>query len=235
MQFWLSVESFKSAGQGAHHARDCMPPLDDVDTTGCGNILVSTGAPTLGKATCNSQSLSAPRNEMSTVYKTDYTRTPSEQPNAVVSNKDHFIISPSLGASTHPENDSFCINSNRHRSLQESGSMSGSEYHGHGTAYRVAPTGSNVGSQPSITPQSVEKRLSRHKSLSKKFLTFWGNFNMCIHGYCISTVALLVYTVHIGTRYICYIFVSFSHCERCPWHLHYLHCFECSQSSGHSR
>jgi len=167
VQFWLSVESFKSAGQGASHARDCMPSsLDEVepcDTTGCGNILVSTGTHKLGKATYNSQSLGASSNEMSAVYKAEHTSTPSEQPNSY---KEHIVTSQSLGASNS--------------SLRESGSISESECHSHGTACRVVPTSSIVVCQPSITSQYVEKGFSKQKSLSKEisFYNFFRDISM---------------------------------------------------------
>jgi len=126
--------------------------LDEVepcDTTGCGNIFVSTGIHTLGKATYNSQSLGASNNEISAVYKAEHTSTPSEQPNSY---KEHIITSQSLGTSNS--------------SLWESGSISKSECHSHGTACCVVPTSSVVVCQPSITSQYVEKGLSKQKSLT---------------------------------------------------------------------
>ena len=160
VQFWLSVESFKSAGHGTAHSRDC----ELCDNTRCGSTPISTG---LGKPMHDSQSPNTVRNDMNiSGYLTEHTQSTDVQP--TTSHKEFsFATSQSLGTCVHLGN----------HVPDESGCASKNDCHSSG---KTDSTGVDdlvqVKSQSSSAPQSTclaEKGLSRQKSLSKELRTSW--------------------------------------------------------------
>ena len=181
VQFWLSVESFKSAGHGTSHSRDC----ELCDNTRYGNTPISTG---LRKPMYSPQSPNTIRNDMSiSGYLTEHSQPTDEQP--TTSHKEFgFTTSQSLGTCVH-------LDIGNH-APDESGCVSKNDCHSSGN---TDSTGVGdlvqVKSQSSSAPQSVclaEKGLSRQKSLSKELLTSWLHLyyklNITMH-ICIQTAA----------------------------------------------
>ena len=170
VQFWLSVESFKSAGHGTAHSRDC----ELCDNTRCGSTPISTG---LGKPMHDSQSPNIIRNDVNiSGYLTEHKQPTDVQPTDVqptdvqptTSHKEFcFTTSQSLGTCVHLGN----------HAPDESGCASKNDCHSSG---KTESTGVGdlvqVKSQSSSALQStclVEKGLSRQKSLSKELHTSW--------------------------------------------------------------
>ena len=156
VQFWLSVESFKSAGHGTAHSKDC-------DNTRYGSTPISTGP------VHDPQSPNTIRNDMNiSGYLTEHTQPTDEQP--TTSHKElGFTISQSLGTCVH-------LDIGNH-APDEAGCVSKNDCHSSGKADSTGVDDLvQVKSQSSSVPQSTclaEKGLSRQESLSKELLTSW--------------------------------------------------------------
>jgi len=170
VQFWLSVESFKSAGHGTSHSRDCDP----CDNTCHGSTPISTG---LGKPMHHVQSPNTVRNDMNVSgYLSGHTQLADKQP--TTSHEEFgFTTSQSLGTRVH-------LDIGNHAD-DESGCVSRNVCHSSGKTESTG-VGDLVQSQSSSAPCLAGEGLSRQKSLSKELPASWIHldyahlYNSCI-------------------------------------------------------
>lgn len=170
VQFWLSVESFKSAGHGTSYSRDCDP----CDNTCHGSTPISTG---LGKPMHHVQSPNTVRNDMNmSGYLSGRTQLADKQP--TTSHEEFgFTTSQSLGTRVH-------LDIGNHAD-DESGCVSRNVCHSSGKTESTG-VGDLVQSQSSSAPCLAGEGLSRQKSLSKELPASWIHldyahlYNSCI-------------------------------------------------------
>ena len=170
VQFWLSVESFKSAGHGTSYSRDCDP----CDNTCHGSTPISTG---LGKPMHHVQSPNTVRNDMNmSGYLSGHTQLADKQP--TTSHEEFgFTTSQSLGTRVH-------LDIGNHAD-DESGCVSRNVCHSSGKTESTG-VGDLVQSQSSSAPCLAGEGPSRQKSLSKELPASWIHldyahlYNSCI-------------------------------------------------------
>ena len=177
VQFWLSVESFKSAGHGTSHSiRDCDP----CDNTCYGSTPISTG---LGKPMHHAQSPNTVRNDMNmSGYLSGHTQSADEQP-ATSHEEFGFTTSQSLGTHVH-------LDIGNHADDESGCGVSTNVCHSSGKTESTG-VGDLVQSQSSSAPCLVGEGLSRQKSLSKEQPASWIHldykFNAHLYNSCITS------------------------------------------------